>query len=414
MRCRDRFNILNLRIGWVARGMFLMRLAVSLMALAALVWLGYQFWRLLWQTGPRGAIDLKQRYQEVQFWFAGRQVYGTLKMATYPPASYALLWPFVGWLEFTPVRWLWAATTVLALGWSVGLFLKQSLAQTNLERSFVALIPLSIYATGATIGNGQLIVHILPCLVAGLLFLAQGEAQWRSDLLGACLIILALLKPSVSAPFFWIVLFVPGRLRPSLLVVCGYVGVTLLAGAFQEFSLFDLMHRWMMNSREVLAHGAVPYSHSNLHSWSTWLGLGKWYPAGSFLLLIALGVWVYFYRKAELWLLIGVTALVTRFSTYHAWYDDVLISLPAITLFRIALSGKLKEEYHWAAGFLLAITLLFMIAPGGLFLFPRPWNMMYVAGQTLIWMTVLVFLLLYTGREKEAREGSMMLSGKQR
>jgi hypothetical protein len=37
-----------------------------------------------------------------------------------------------------------------------------------------------------------------------------------------------------------------------------------------------------------------------------------------------------------LWLLLGVTALVARFWTYHRWYDDLLILLPMIALFRIA------------------------------------------------------------------------------
>jgi hypothetical protein len=378
-----------------------LRIAVDLMAIAALFWLGYQFWRLLGDPGPMGAIDLKARYKEVQFWFSGKPVYGTLKMAVYPPASYLLLWPFLGWLDVTQARWLWAATTVLALGWMIRLFLKESLAQTSQERIFVALVPLAIYGTGATIGNGQLIVHLLPCLITALLFFARGKGGWRYDLLASCLMIFALAKPSVSAAFFWIVLFVPGRLRPPLLVVCGYIGVTLLAGAFQELNLFELMHRWMISSREVQADAVVRFSNSNLHSWSAYLGIEKWHPVGSLLMLIALGVWTYFYRRADIWLLMGITALVTRFYTYHGWYDDVLVALPMITLFRIAKSGELKEAYNWAAGLLLAITLLFMVAPGGLYLFPSPWNMLYVAVQTSILMAVLIFLLFYARQQKK-------------
>ena len=397
----DHAIIFDLRIWWLAHGSLLLRAAIVLMVIAALVWLTYQFWRLIGDSSPMGAIDLKLRYEEVQFWFSGQPVYGTLKMAVYPPATYVLLWPFLGWLTLTQARYLWAATTVAAIGWIVRLFLKESLAQTNLERIFVALIPLSIYATGATIGNGQLVVHLLPCLVTGLLLFTRGKGLWRHDLLASCLIIFALAKPSVSAAFFLIVLFCPGRLRPALLVACGYIGVTLLAGALQELNLSELMHRWIISSREVLAHSVVRYSNSNLHSWSAYFGLEKWHPAGSFLMLCALGVWTYFYRKADLWVLIGVTALVTRFHTYHGWYDDVLVVLPVITLFRIAKSGKLKNEYNLAAGLLLAVTLLFLIAPGGLYLFPSPLNSLYVQTQTFIWMTVLIFLLFYARQEKK-------------
>jgi hypothetical protein len=401
----NRSNSFDLRVWWAAHGTFLLRAAIDLMAIAALFWLGYQFGRLLWDPSPMGAVDLKQRYDEVQFWFSGKLVYGTLQASPYPPATYVLLWPFLGWLTITQARWLWATTTVLALGWLIRLFLKESFAQTNLERIFVALVPLSIYGTGATIGNGQLIVHLFPCLVTALLLFVRGRGLWQHDLLASCLMVFALAKPSVSAAFFWIVLFCSGRLRPPLLVVCGYIGVTLLAGTFQELNLYELMHSWISSSHEILAHSAVKFSNSNLHSWSAYFGLVKWYPVGSFLMLMALGVWTYFYRRLDLWVLIGVTALVTRFYTYHGWYDDVLITLPVITLFRIAKSGKLKEEYNSVAGLLLAITLLFLVAPGGLYLFPFPWNMLYVQVQTFIWMMVLIFLLFYAQQELAFHRG---------
>ena len=32
-------------------------------------------------------------------WFAGLPVYGSLEHADYPPASYAILWPALGWLD---------------------------------------------------------------------------------------------------------------------------------------------------------------------------------------------------------------------------------------------------------------------------------------------------------------------------
>jgi len=36
------------------------------MVIAAVSWLGYQFWRLIFFNGDMGAIDLKQRYEEVR------------------------------------------------------------------------------------------------------------------------------------------------------------------------------------------------------------------------------------------------------------------------------------------------------------------------------------------------------------
>jgi hypothetical protein len=41
-----------------------------------------------------------------------------------------------------------------------------------------------------------------------------------------------------------------------------------------------------------------------------------------------------------LWLLIGVTAIVARFWTYHRPYDDLLMLLPAIALFSIGEAAR--------------------------------------------------------------------------
>jgi hypothetical protein len=228
-----------LRHWWAVRGTILLRLAVALMAVVAIVWLGYEFWRLLWQSTPiwqssfTGAFDLRLRHSEVHQWFAGQSVY-TKMTAAYPPASYLMLWPLLGWLGPTSAGWLWAATTVGALGWLAHLIVQESGATTPLERAFVALIPLSMYATGATIGNGQLIVHLLPLLVAGLLLLRRERCGWCKDLMAAALLLVTLVKPSISVPFFWIVLFVPGRPRPALLIMLGYVCSPLLRHRFRS------------------------------------------------------------------------------------------------------------------------------------------------------------------------------------
>ena len=92
--------------------------------------------------------------------------------------------------------------------WLVYLVVKESNADKPLELVFVALIPLSMNATGSTIGNGQLTVHIVPALLAGLLLLQERRQSWSKDILASIFVLFALVKPSVTVPFFWIVLFV--------------------------------------------------------------------------------------------------------------------------------------------------------------------------------------------------------------
>lgn len=305
----------TLRSWWATHDRALLRIAISLMAVVAIVWLGYEFWRLLWQTGRWGAIDLRILQAWVNNWFAGVPLYGEVKSALYPPATYAILWPLLGWLAFSSARWLWAITTVIALGSLSYLVVRHSLAESPAERTAALLMPLSMYATGAAIGNGQLIVHIMPLLVAGLVLLNRQQRGWRLDLVAATLVLVTLVKPSIAGPFFWIVLFVPGSLRPASLVALGYLGLTVFSVSFQDASILTLLRDWLVRSSArglVDGHGNV----SNVSGWLGTLGLDEWILPTSLLLLIALGVWTYHHRRVDLWLLLGVTAYVARFWTY--------------------------------------------------------------------------------------------------
>jgi hypothetical protein len=128
------------------------------MAVAALVWLGYEFGRLLFDLAPKAGVDLHLRTREVHAWFKGEPVYGAIWTAVYPPASYPFLWLLTGWLEFAHARWLYAFLAVAAVTWMVWLLIRTSGADSRTERALIGLIPLSAYATGATIGNAQLIM----------------------------------------------------------------------------------------------------------------------------------------------------------------------------------------------------------------------------------------------------------------
>jgi hypothetical protein len=373
---------------WADRGQTVLRWAVGIMAILALTFLTYEFRRLIWQSGESGAIDLKQFYGWVHSWFAGRPT-----LSTYPPASFVILWPLVGWLPLAAARWLWAVSTVAALGWLSLLVVRESGASTRLERVFVALLPLSMYATAFTIGGGRLIVHQLPLLMAGVLALRRQPVRWRTDLLAAFLIVLALVKPSVAAPFFWLVLFVPGRLRPALLVVGGYVAATLGAASFQSGGAIPALREWLTIGVGMSQQAASEFDTASVHTLLGALGLQRWDTVASLLLLAALGLWVYLYRRKDIWLLLGVTALVARFWTYHQAYDDLLLLLPMVALFRCACTSALDTD-RTAAGLLFVCTLLSTLTPGGRFL-PGPAYTVYAAGQVVVWLVTLVSLGLY-------------------
>jgi len=383
----------ELREWWTAHGAKFLRALIVLMAILAVQRLAYGFWRLLWSTEPTGAIDLKLFNHLVHAWFLDEPIYARFHNATYPPASYVILWPFLGWLEITPARWLWAVTTVPVLAWLACLVVRESRASTRLECAFLVLMLLSNYATEITIGNGQLILHLLPPLMAAVLLLARGRACWRIDLFVALLFLIALAKPSLAIPFFWLVLFVPGRLRPALLIAGGYVGLTLFAAAYQTVGLAELMRGWLERSSEnVITHG-----YANLHMWLGSVGLERWMGPASALALVALGYWTYRHRHSDIWVLLGVTALVARLWTYHTLYDDLLIVLPLVTLYRMARDDCSARNDDVAAGAMFAVLFLTMFS-ARLHSWPAPWNWPFNIGNPIAWLATLVFLLAKTRR----------------
>jgi hypothetical protein len=301
----------------------------------------HELGRLLVEEGPQGARDLAMRHWEVGRWFAGGAADGPLAPKIYPPASYAILWPFVGWLDLAAARWLWAATLLAALAWLTAIVVRESGAESRLERAFlVAWVP-AMYATTVTVGNGQLGLHVLAAVLSSILVGRRGRGAWTSDLAAALLFTLALVKPSLAAPFFWVLLTGRGGARRGALVVAAYAGLTALAVSVRPEGMLGLLRSWLSISRET-ALGAR-YGYMNLHEWMSAAGAGEWIPYGSLLALLLLGAWVRRHRGGPVWLALGVAAIVARTWTYHALYDDLLLLVPIVALVRAAHEARAGE-----------------------------------------------------------------------
>ncbi len=397
--------------GWITNA------AVVLMGLVAVAWLGYQAWRLTLQGGEKGAIDLGQRYREVALWFDREPLYRLTGTAVYPPASYAMMWPFLGWLEKAAARWLWFATTIPVLYWFTRALLRESLVEQARLRAVVVLIPLSFYATGATIGNGQLTLHVVAATLAALLLILRAPVSAGRDALGAALIIFGLIKVTVAAPFFWIVLFLPKRLRPAIFVLLGYAALTLIAAAFQEASIAQLFEDWLHRAQEGTKWGASRGSTSNVHTWlseakegaaaggdgESWLSLyslSSMHRSVTAGMLGLLGLLIFCHRRADAWLLVGITGVVARFWVYHMWYDDLLILFPVIALLRICKLHASDWKCSVPAAIMLGCSLPTMLAPGGLYTLPGQWKVLYELFQTALWILMGIFLYAQIWRGK--------------
>lgn len=384
----------------------LMIVGISIMAIAAVVWLGYQFWRLtvfappVWPTSPWGAADLMQRYREVNHWFAFplHRTYHSIGTAVYPPASYVMLWPFLGWMDAMTARWLWAGTTILMLVWLIRIFIDECHVERRMERVFLALIPLSIYPTGAAIGNGQLTIHVMPLLLYSILMLTYETPSWRRDLIGSGLFLLSLVKPTVAGPFFWIILFVRGSWRPALLISISYIALTWLALSFKDLPVEVMLSAWVERASGGVIYGSITGGVANQSTLLMSLGMKVWLIPAALIGLALAGVWMFMHRRVDPWITMGVIGLLFRFSIYHRWYDDILV-LPAMAaLYRLAKENHVTTRVSVTAGLLFGLLLITMIAPGGLYLLPAPWNGYYTQMQVVIWGSVLMFLFYQAWR----------------
>ena len=373
-------------------------LAVAAMVAIALYRLGFASARLLFNYGDWANIDIRLFHGLVHAWFAGEPLRGSV----YPPATYALLWPFLGWLEIESARWLWAMTSAGALGWLARIAVREGGPSDLPQRLFLGLIPFAMYATSATIGNGQLALHVMPPLIAGTL-LVHRRRDFASDCVAAGFILLSLVKPTVSAPFFWVVVFCVGSVRPAAMVVGGYLGLTGLAALLRDPPLPTVVQESIDSGVEGLAIGSAELGggFANLHDWLTALGLAEWNLAASLVSLGALGIWVFRHRGIDPWILLGVSALVSRFWAYHRLHDDLVIIVPMIALFRIAQHPGSGPTAGWA-GILLIGTWAGSMVPAGLLFAPPPIDSLFEIGQTAVWASVLGYLLWFARGEPAA------------
>lgn len=394
---------------WSRYGQRLLQAGIGLMIAAALWRIGLEMPRLLWGQQEFDAIDLINRHTEVHRWFAKLPVYGAMDNADYPPASYTMLWPLMGWMDLPAARWVWAVSSMVMLGWLGWIGVCESLATTHWEKAFIFLLPFALYPASATINMGQLATHVIPPLIVGLLLLVKGRnPSVGRDIVAAALVVFALVKPTVSAPFLWIACFMPGRWRPALLVSFGYMALALIATYFQSGNLMSLHIDWLDQAGTQLG----TRGHANVHTWLEAIGLSDWMLPASLVLLIATGAWTLYHcqcdHHVDPWILLSVAALVARFWTDHRMFDDLLIWVPMIALFRLAKALPFGQITQLTAVLLFILNWLALMAPARFLSEPlslsSPLEIAIKAGQALIWLSCLAFFLVLTQQSAALRK----------
>lgn len=340
------------------------------------------------------ARDLLAQQNVAKVWFDGRPTYGEEPLASYPPATYAVLWVLVGGLDQEAARWLWALLSLCALGLVSFVAVRVAGFERWPQRAMLAVLPFSIYGSAQSIWNGQLTPLVLAALgVCMLLIDSPRRYWWRDGLLAGCFLI-ALTKPSLSAPFFWVVLLRRGGQRASVLIVAGYVGLTALATSYQTGGATAVFSTWLERAQRGIVKGSSLNGYGSLSDLLGTLDLSAYSIYASLAALGACGLLVLLTRDRDLWLVIGVVAIVSRLWTYHRVYDDGVVLFALLSLARVA---QQRPSQRRQLAFALVILLALWgasHAPVGQLYRSALWFHGFASAQLFVWCAALGYLLV--------------------
>ena len=245
---------------------------------------------------------------------------------------------------------MWLALSLAAVAALSLLFLQASGARDPWGRLLVLSIVPAAYGTSITLYLGQLGLLVV-LAVLGSLLLALRNGSLLEDLLAALLFAAALAKPSIAAPFFWLLLFLPRRTRPALLAAAFYGLATLLAVAVQPAPPAAILSGFLDNVRLESARGN---GFGNVQDWlAAWKVAGLGLVAGGTLMGL-LGLFVFLRRRADPWVLLGLTSLFAGFAALCATG-----AAQAADYY----SGKQIEMLIGAAGAVFAVLFVVQMLP---------------------------------------------------
>lgn len=329
----------------------------ALLAAAAAVRLGIEVHRLLFE--PEGPIDLLLMRKLIRDWLADTRIYVNFRGTVHPPITFLLLWPLFGWAQGELARWFYLLVAAAVTAALAALLVRESGATGRADRILLATIVVVCYPTAITIGNGQITLHVvLVTLASVLIALRKPPGVWRDVALGF-LFLWALVKPNMSLPFFWVIAFTRGWTRPAAIALVSYLGLSAVSVWLHGTGLDGvraLVAAWY-------AKGEVGFSHTgygNLHEWMGDAGLEDWIFPASGVVFALQGLWAWRHRRVDPWVGIGVAAIVARLWAYHREYDDLLLVLPLIALYRLAQGPEPVARALFALG---SVALLAPITP---------------------------------------------------
>ncbi len=384
---------------WAKHRVWLVILAIIIMAVVAILRFSEQFSDALLRPPPEGAVDLYIYYTWTHDWFHGINFYAFPQPQGYPPASLVILYPLTGWLDWAETRWLYTFAELICLAALVLLALRATKAVEWRERTVVCLLILSNSGAASTFGNGQPIYFTVFFLAIAILILHHAPPSLTRDICAAVCFVIGSIKPNLSAPFFWLLLVYPNtlRLRPVILTALGYIALTVFALQFVPTPPLEVLQQVFQNSA---AYAGLSPRDANLNFLLARFGLVSLALPAMLVIWLGLGIWSWRARHADVWLLMGVAALVARMWSYHRGYDNLLLFFVEIALWRM-MTRDASPAHRTAVGLLLALNVLVLLVSVS-----SSADVLHKAhrlAQGAVWLLSLLFLVTETERTRRPR-----------
>ncbi|MBD2279240.1 MAG: DUF2029 domain-containing protein [Dolichospermum sp. DEX189] len=341
-----------------------------------------------------GAGDLHSRWQEQQYIYRGLYPYditknsplidpriGAITSGGYPPWAF-----FSGFIFFPPIsfdltRWYHGFLNTISLV-ILAIFAYQiGKPYGNLKAWFTVVACLSVSSHATTLGVGQYGIIINALLIGVFWLLQKGRNFLAGVLLG-----FALLKPSISALYFFILVI---RKRVDSVFACGlYIVISSsIIGVITQVSPIYMIEKMIKVSKYYVNSG---YSGINI---LTNLGIN---PATATILLAIVGTAIvislfYLFKDYSLLFLFAIASVIGRLWTYHLIYDNVMLIFLLLALINLTFNQSNKSNI-----LILTLVLLSLSLPAKVTDLPFAQII-----QSTIWIVGFFYLLICQKQFKE-------------
>ena len=326
--------------------------------------------------GHGAAVDLRNRDKEQALFVRGQNPFDHME-ASQPPWGYlfglALTWP-----DWPAVRIYFAAVNAAALAFLMWWAYREPRDATPEVRLLLAGAVLAFGGSCTATEVGQVSI-VVTALLAAALWCDRNQHQYASGLLVA----LALIKPTISAPFA-VALLITGRYKAAVAATAYGAVATAVAWVVTGASPLHMLQQMAASASNYVGAGTIGVIDmlaalgivSSAQVTLTPLIVGI--PAAALMAM----------SRHSLTLAFAVAAVWGRLWTYHKSYDDVMLVMVLLPLGVIAFSTRSRVA-------LVAFAALGALAwiPGRILGLPEIQML-----QLIVWPAALM-ALIFTARE---------------